>query len=191
MTRLIYLHGLGSSGNASTAQGLKKVVPQGIHVVAPDYQPECYSESIEQLSKLIQDTSDECLLIGTSMGGYYGLILAQQYYIPTLLVNPCFDPASMLSKYLEQPAMNWVTNQPIVFTQSMLDAFEAPSKASLTARSKTLAVMVGRQDDVIPPDQQISYCQQLQISYEITNWGHRVGDVDQLANRALSLISTR
>ena len=64
------------------------------------------------------------------MGGYYALKLFERFALPTIAINPCFDPATLLQKYLEQPAHDFVTDTPIPFDQSMLDAFEPIAAAN-------------------------------------------------------------
>lgn len=173
MTKLLYLHGLGSSGQASTAKGLAE---QGFEVIAPDYHPEMCLASLAKLWQLVE-TKQPDVLVGTSMGGFYALKLAERFELPVVAVNACYEPAKLLEKYLTEPAMNFQTNEPIYFSEQMLAQF-APLKNECIAAP---TIVIGEHDDVIPPSYQQAFCQQQQWQWLTTDWGHRVGDCAKLA----------
>jgi len=172
--KILYLHGLGSSGQSSTVQGLKAA---GLEVVAPDYKPQHFTESLQQLAALVEAEQPD-ILVGTSMGGYYALKLNERYGLKTLVVNACFDPATLLRHYLQAPAMDYVTNQPILFDQTMLDAFEAVMITGNTCVQPR--AIVGTRDDVIDPSAQRQFCRQQGIEWHDVDWGHRVEDIPLL-----------
>ena len=172
MPHIFYLHGLGSSGKASTAVGLQQA---GLNVTAPDYAPQHYQQSIEQLLELINAQPPE-LLVGTSMGGYYVLKLSELTGIPCLAVNACFEPALSLSKYLEQPAEDFANGGLIQFTPEMLNQFEP-----LNPAVKPSGLIIGERDESIPADYQQAFCTQMGWNRELKDWGHRVEDCPWLA----------
>lgn len=173
--KLIYLHGLGSNGQSSTARGLAEL---GFDVVSPDYRPQFYTESMAQLSTLV-DHRQPSLISGTSMGGYYALKLFEHFALPSIAINPCFDPASLLQKYLDQPAHDYVTDTPIPFDQAMLDAFELISSTN-GQQPEALQIVIGRNDNVIPAPEQKRFCLQQGWEWSEVDWGHRVDNVRQM-----------
>ncbi|WP_027856462.1 YqiA/YcfP family alpha/beta fold hydrolase [Marinobacterium jannaschii] len=181
--RILYLHGLGSNGSGSTVQALRAL---GAQVTAPDYQPEHYLHSIELLAAHLNDCFDPAapanpdIVIGTSMGGFYAIKAAEIYGIKALAVNPCIEPGRMLAKYLDTPATNYITGEPINVSPDMLEQFEAINMHRIKAQQAPLQIVIGCNDDVIDPQQIRDYCQQHQISSEETDWGHRVGDAKKL-----------
>ena len=172
--RLLYLHGLGSNGQSSTAAALAG--DNRITVTAPSYAPQHFSQSIEQLSAIVDETLPD-VIVGTSMGGYYALKLRERYDIATVVVNPCFDPANHLRKYLVTPATNYETGQPIVFDDAMIEAFEDLEAGT---SNQDRRILIGSNDDVIPPATQRAFCERFGWDYITVPWGHRVGDVDRL-----------
>ncbi len=80
--KILYLHGLESIGGGKKAEFLS----QYNEVKAPiiDYKNH---EDILQIEQILQDYTPE-LIVGSSMGGYYALILGSIYNIPTLTLNP-------------------------------------------------------------------------------------------------------
>lgn len=173
MDRVLYLHGLGSSGASSTVEGLRSL---GLEVVAPDYRPQYFDESVAQLSELVATSGVE-LLAGTSMGGYYALVLSALTGLPVVAVNPCFEPGKHLAKYLTEPAEDFVSGEPICFTEAMLAAFQGLDSAAVPQP----VIVVGEQDDLIPASYQKQFCTQRGWGWLSTDWGHRVGDKAQLA----------
>ncbi len=174
--RTLYLHGLGSNGQSSTARGLAQL---GLTVISPDYQPQHYLQSIDQLSALIEEQQPD-LIAGTSMGGYYALKLRERFALPSVIVNPCFDPASLLHKYLETPAHDYVTDTPIPFTEQMLSAFEQVKGTE--SEPSQFSILIGRNDDVIPAALQRRFCEQQGWRWQEVDWGHRVEDTALLAD---------
>lgn len=82
---ILYVHGFRSSGNAGTAERLRKLLPDSM-VVSPDLPTDAH-DALELLRKTAEDEKID-LVVGTSMGG----MLAQKLRgIPKILVNPSFS----------------------------------------------------------------------------------------------------
>lgn len=83
--KVVYLHGMGSSGSSATAQRLQRALPH-IEVVAPDIpvQPELAMTALKRLATSL-DADD--IIVGTSMGGMYAQLFRGWRRI---LVNPSF-----------------------------------------------------------------------------------------------------
>ena len=175
---ILYLHGLGSSGQSKTAQQLKEL---GYNVTAPDYQPEFMEKSCDMILKVVCDIQPD-LIIGSSMGGYYALKLCETNQVPVIAINPCFSPKTFLNKYLTEPAVNWQTGELIEITEEMLQSFEIPKPLSHPI------VLTGLRDDLIDPNRQIDYCRENNLQNISFDWGHRVEDVGQLQDIIESIL---
>lgn len=170
--RIIYLHGLGSSGQSSTAIQLADA---GLNISAPDYAPHNYQQSISQLKELIEQEAPQ-LIAGTSMGGYYALKMAELTGLPCIAINACYQPDVSLRKYLQTPAEDFANGGQINITQNMLSAFRP-----LSAAVQPSSIIIGLQDDSIPPAYQRTFCRQMNWQWLEKDWGHRVGDAKWLA----------
>ena len=180
---VLYLHGLGSSGQSSTVKALAR---QGFDVIAPDYRPQFYKESMMRLITLVE-TASPSAVVGTSLGGYYALKLYERCSLPTIAINPCFDPSLLLEKYLEQPAKDYVTGLPIRFDEKMLRDFRLIAEGK-GLHPENLKVMIGRKNEVIEPVLQMAFCKYQGWSWIELDWGHRVEDVELLEKNILSLV---
>lgn len=166
--KAMYLHGLGSDGESSTAKALKQA---GIDITAPTYAPQSFRESLEKLPEIVRNSGID-QLIGTSMGGYYALKLSEMTGVPAMVINACYEPHRHLQKYLGQSAMNYATGEPIPFDREMIDTFE-PLK---TGQIPSPVILVGERDDVLLPDDQKAFCTAQGWDWISVDWGHRVED---------------
>ena len=98
---IIYLHGFGSSGNAFKARLIKRLYPD-IPIYSPDlpFEP---AKAIALLNTYIGQKirKDRCLLIGSSLGGFYALHLNAVFNVPAILLNPTVQPIKDLKKRIE------------------------------------------------------------------------------------------
>lgn len=177
--KAMYIHGLGSNGESSTAKALQQA---GISIFAPTYAPQSFNESIRDLLEALK-AHDIDQLIGTSMGGYYALKLSEMTGVPAMVINACYEPHRHLQKYIGQSAVNYATGEPIHFNKEMIDAF----KPLECERIKPPVIFIGENDDVLLPGDQKAFCIAAGWRWISVNWGHRVEDpnviVDQLALR--------
>ena len=146
MKKILYLHGLESSNVCDKVDFMH----EHANVLAPsiDYN----KPSIEEELMYMVESFQPDLVIGSSMGGHVGLMLANYYNIDAIVFNPAihsrsFDPA--LEKLAaKEPNFNF---QPVV--------------------------ILGMEDDVINPlitkeilDDALFYCD----IEEVENLGHRI-----------------
>ena len=96
-TKVIYLHGLGSSGSSTTAQRLRRALPHQ-DVISPDIpvQPEF---AIQALKRLATTMGPDDIVVGTSMGGMYAQLFRGWNRI---LINPSFHTSVHLSEKVGQ-----------------------------------------------------------------------------------------
>ena len=90
MQKIVYLHGLGSSGATQTADYLRKKLPE-VEVISPDIplRPE---EALQVLNRLCYEVKPD-VIVGTSMGAMY----AQQLHgYKKILVNPAFHVSEIM-----------------------------------------------------------------------------------------------
>lgn len=104
---VIYIHGFNSSPQSLKAQQLKAYCDRhqlgnsGYELLIPDIDS-TPKLAIEGLLRLIQRHSPSpILLIGSSLGGYYSIYLAQQFKnCAAVLINPAVYPYRLLAKML-------------------------------------------------------------------------------------------
>ncbi len=129
----LYLHGLNSTNQNSRTDWLK----QFGKVVNPLLTYRNIPETYQYLEKLIQKFLPD-IIVGSSMGGYFGFHLGNYYRIPTLLLNP-----ALVMTLLVRPDNR------------------------LLATDTIHHISMGKHDKIIKPDISIQLLKDWQVSYKI------------------------
>jgi len=114
----IVIHGFGSAGKGGKAMLFREYFKSKEKpCIAPSlsYVPELAIDTLEQLI----ESYDEVSLIGSSLGGYYAIYLAEKYSLKATLINPAIDSSRTLKRVLDMGGMatNYYDNTQ--FTWSM------------------------------------------------------------------------
>jgi predicted esterase YcpF (UPF0227 family) len=104
---ILYLHGLSSTGNSGKAAVLRERLVS-IPVLSPTYPAHQPAQAVEQLSRELETYTLEAardnqplLLVGSSMGGFYGQYLARQFPLDHLvMINPVLMPWELLKQVI-------------------------------------------------------------------------------------------
>jgi predicted esterase YcpF (UPF0227 family) len=105
---IIYLHGLNSAGSSAKAAVLRQALAP-IEVISPSYPAQSAEEAVTTLLEAFGSLPDEGprLLVGSSMGGFYGAWLASRVGADHLvMINPALKPWTLL-----QQVAGWQYNQ--------------------------------------------------------------------------------
>ena len=91
--QVVYLHGLQSSGQSTTAQRLRRTLPKH-EVISPDLvvQPDV---ALSQLRKLATTLRPDAIIVGTSMGGFFAQLFRG---FNRILINPSFHVSRKLAE---------------------------------------------------------------------------------------------
>ena len=92
--QVVYLHGLQSSGQSTTAQRLRRTLPKH-EVISPDIpvQPELAMTELKRLASLL---SPDAVIVGTSMGGMFAQLFRG---FRRILINPSFHVSNRLAEF--------------------------------------------------------------------------------------------
>lgn len=92
---ILYIHGFRSSSQARKGQILKKHFE---NVLTPTLLISPL-EAVDFLDDIIAKNKID-LIIGSSLGGFYGFYCLKNYKIPTILINPSLKPWETLEKQI-------------------------------------------------------------------------------------------
>lgn len=100
---LLYLHGLNSSSRSHKALVLREALTP-VDVIAPDYPAHDPHRAVATLTRIFQDLTGRGpapLVVGSSMGGFYGQYLARRFPVSHLfLINPALAPWDLFAEYV-------------------------------------------------------------------------------------------
>lgn len=127
--KILYIHGLSSSGSSSTTRNLQALLPD-YSVLSPDL-PVAPQEALDMLWHLCELEQPQ-LIIGTSMGGMF----AQQLRgYKKILVNPAFHVSEFMRTQIGvheflNPRRNGETHYEI--TSDLCDAYQKVEKGQFS-----------------------------------------------------------
>jgi len=141
---ILYLHGYDSSSTGEKPQMLKKLYPHN-RLLIPDLplDPlECMSLSEDTLKTASNDT----IIVGASLGGFYAFYLACKFHKDCLLINPVTSPAAEAKKLLDLEE-NIQKKKVILDAANMYLSFMSNLKS--LKNPKSCFVALGLKDEVI------------------------------------------
>lgn len=172
-SKIVYLHGWGSSPQSNTAQALAASFPDDIFV-CPQLD---HTINPLVIRKMMEDLAGELLreadpiLIGSSAGGFWADYLGSKYGIKTVLINPSLIPDTNFRKY-DLPEKYYV------YYQWIRESTEGFNRDHVVAFS-------GENDDVVP-------LEQVQTRYQnpiiLVNEGHRIQNVEPIVDMIRNVI---
>lgn len=144
----IYIHGFGSSGQGGKAKLFRQYY-QSISepFIAPSlsYIPELAISTLEELIY----SYDSVNLIGSSLGGYYAIYLAEKYQLKAALINPAVHPSKTLRRAADLTglALNYYDGSHFSWQETHLEMLKSYSVEDIV--SERYLLMLQKGDDVL------------------------------------------
>jgi len=112
---IVYLHGLSSAGSSHKARVLRERL-RPLPLFSPTYPAHLAQPAVEVLGRELAHRTEQAVsdaqplvVVGSSMGGFYGQYLARHYPIDHLvMINPALRPWELLKQ-----VVGWHYNQPL------------------------------------------------------------------------------
>ncbi|MGM0518523.1 MAG: YqiA/YcfP family alpha/beta fold hydrolase [Campylobacterota bacterium] len=95
----IYIHGFASSAFGSKALKFKEYFEDEIIIPSLSNIPNLAINTLEQIIEAFLYKNEKVSLVGSSLGGYYAIYLANKYDLKVVLINPAVDPMNTLDSY--------------------------------------------------------------------------------------------
>lgn len=186
---LLYLHGLGSSGDSDTGRFLHSRFSQQWTIYRPSYRPQFLHESAQMIDALLEEIRSKHAvigLLGSSMGGWQALHALHRH--PDLVVtalNPVIDP-NVLRRAADQEDVDHSSGEPLPWPELVAENFPAVPTQALPAAH--LRLLLGEADDVVPATPSLEICRQQGWSHRVFEWGHRAELDDRFAQEMEQLM---
>lgn len=108
MKKVVYIHGLGGSGEGSSAKNIRKMLEAEYELSASTYDLLQPKESFEKIS---EDVKGADLIVASSLGGFYTSALGEESIgnARIVLLNPCLVPQEAIEPILyeeQKPLFN-------------------------------------------------------------------------------------
>lgn len=160
---IIYIHGFGSSGEASKAKLLRAYCQEeGIRFIAPSL-PTIPDLAIKTLSELIESYQEPVYLMGSSLGGYYALYLSDKYNLKAVLINPAINAPETLERAIGH-GVNYYDNSAYEWNESHLEMLE--SYEIEEPNLENLLVLLQKGDEVLDYEEAFDVLEDAKIIVE-------------------------
>lgn len=155
--RLIYLHGFRSSSQSFKAGLLaERMASLGLaeRFVAPDLDISP-ARAIADVADRIQPTADD-VLVGSSLGGFYAIVLAEYAGSRAVLLNPAVNaPRDLASRV--GPQEGWHDGQVLDFRPEYVDELRAMQVPAIT-RPERYFLIAAEGDEVLDWQEMVAFC---------------------------------
>lgn len=124
---IIYIHGFGSSGRGEKVLFFRDYFKEkNIRFIAPSlsYVPELAIDTLEQL---INSYDEPITLMGSSLGGFFSIYLAEKYGLKSVLINPAVDSSKTLKQVINKfgVAKNYFDDSTFEWNESHVEMLKA------------------------------------------------------------------
>ena len=90
---------------------------------------------------------DRMALVGSSLGGFYATVLAEEFGCPAVVLNPAVNPARDLRGYIGD-IKAWHSDEHFYFQSAYVDELRAMTPGSLTRLDRYFAI-IAKGDEVL------------------------------------------
>lgn len=152
---IIYIHGFASSGMGNKAQAFRQYFKsRSIEFFAPSLSP-VHTLAMQTLTECIEACShkNSIRLIGSSLGGFYAMYLAERYDLKAVLINPAIKPHALLMNQVGQ-VQNFYDGAGFEWQQHHVEFLT--SFAVTTPNPERYLLMLQKGDEVLDYRQAIS-----------------------------------
>jgi predicted esterase YcpF (UPF0227 family) len=166
---IVYIHGFASCASSNKTKILKQYFGD---IIAINLPPSPF-EAIEKLSVFAKP---ENLLIGSSLGGYYAIYLAEKYGLKAVLINPSLKPYKTLKRYVGIQ-YRYCDNKPFLWKKEYLK--ELKQLKMKPKRGKYL-VLLQSKDEILNYKKALKKFKKLPNAKVIVEYGgnHRFENLD-------------
>lgn len=135
-------------------------------------------QTLALLRALVADWPRERMAVmGSSLGGFYATVLAQELGCPAVLLNPAIDPARDLFRHIGEHAQWHDPSEHFYFAPEFVDELRAMPCGALTDPQRYFAV-IAKGDEVLDWREMLSRYQQCQVLL-LDGSDHGLSDFDQ------------
>jgi len=187
-THILYLHGFRSSPKSMKSQMLGQAVQawsqrtgQPLTWVCPQLPPSP-AQTAALLRQTVADWPVETMVvIGSSLGGFYATVLAEQLGCRAAVINPAVQPARDLARYIGEQSNFHDPQDRFFFRPEFITELEALAPHPIT-RPERYWALIAKGDEVLNWQEMVAYYAPHNPGVALTlleGSDHAVSDFDQ------------
>jgi len=143
----IYLHGFNSAYDPS-AEKIQILSELG-EVKGITYNTfGTYQEIFNEISSQVPNV-DDIVFVGTSLGGFWAAEMGRKFMTPSVIINPCYNPRNMLSKYVGVKFTNYQNGKVDTLVDEAVKTYPTSMTGEDTSFNFLPLVLLDMEDEVI------------------------------------------
>jgi predicted esterase YcpF (UPF0227 family) len=143
---VLYIHGIASSGKATKAKLTSKYFRNKYKVIKPSLPIEPY-KAFQELEKIVHKHKF-LNIIGSSLGGFYALLLSGKYKLKAVLINPALFPDRQLKDYVGINT-NYSTGEKFVWEEAYLQQLKSLKRKYFNLYKPENVMLLLSPDDIL------------------------------------------
>lgn len=153
-THLLYLHGFRSSPRSTKAQQMAAIVAdlnapsQSVTWACPQLPPSPAQAWADIQAQVADWPRASMAVMGSSLGGFYATVLAEQLGCRAVLINPAVAPARDLARYIGELSNFHDPDAKFFFRPEFIDEFKAIAPYPITRPERYLPI-IAKGDEVL------------------------------------------
>lgn len=168
---IIYIHGFRSSSKARKAEETKEYFNKSTKVFAPDL-PVSPKLAFFLLCDIIRDAGQKPNLIGSSLGGFYAMLLNAKYASKAVLINPTIKPYLVLKSYIGE-LTNYHTGKKFEWKKEYInELYDLNKKFFKYINQKKLFLLLSKDDELLNHEETKATFPNAGKVLEFENCGH-------------------
>lgn len=187
-THLLYLHGFRSSPRSTKARLVGERVAQahpGVTFWCPQLPPSPRQAMQQVMEGIAAWPRERMAVIGSSLGGYYAIWVAEQTGCAAALLNPAVEPARDLARQVG-PQQGWHdAQQRFEFRAEYLQELEALRRP--LSRPERYYALIARGDEVLDWREMLARCRGARIRL-LEGSDHAISDFAQYLDEVLAAV---
>ncbi|WP_457602872.1 YqiA/YcfP family alpha/beta fold hydrolase [Nitratifractor sp.] len=96
---ILYIHGFAGSGLGAKAKKVREYFVEEAFAPSLPYVPDLAMDTLIQIAKQAKRLGEPLYLVGSSLGGFFALYLAERFDLKAVLVNPAIRPWEALAAH--------------------------------------------------------------------------------------------
>jgi len=136
---ILYIHGFGSSGFGGKASLFREYFEDEVITPSLSYVPKLAIDTLEQIIEVFLNKDENIGLVGSSLGGFYAIYLANKYNLKAVLINPAVYPYKTLDKI--GMAMNYYDGTSFEVTKDHIDYLKAIEVNQIESQENFLTLL--------------------------------------------------
>ena len=135
---ILYIHGFASSGLGGKAKMVREYFGEKAFAPSLPYVPDLAIDTLIQIAEQAARCREPLHLIGSSLGGFYALYLAERFGLQAVLVNPSVRPWETLAaqtghgtNYYDGARFEWTPQHVESLRKYRVSALSHPKKILL------------------------------------------------------------